>query len=521
MAENTEAEKHLKTVAKGAGLVFGGLVFSKILTYFYRLIIARYYGPEDYGLISIVLSVITVLVTVLILGMDYGLVRYISEYRAKNDERRIKGTILTSFKISLPLSIATAILMWFFSPYLASAFAKDPATLSSLTIIFRVFSFTLPFSVFYQLLLAACKGFQRIDYPVYSDNVFYSIVLVSSVSLFSLIGLGIIGIAWSYALTVIASLLLIFYFFNRHVFNLFAKMKTASENKTLLKYTTPLFIGSIATIAIGSFDSIFLGFFKTAADVGVYNAALPTAKFILVFSSTFGALFLPIMVEYKAKSMIKETRILYRTTTKWVFFFGLPFALLMIFFSKNVLNVLFGADYLPATGALSILSLAFFIQAISLTSNLVLSIESTKYVMMSAIVAAIMNIILNAVLIPSLGILGAAIATSLSVIFTVTLQCLFAWKFTRINPFDWKACLKAFLAVIISMSLIVFLYRYSGIVSSAFTLIPLFLIFLAVYSLLIVAFRTLDKNDIFILVEIERKLGIRIKFARRIFKLAN
>ncbi len=519
-SDNAETEKHLKTVAKGAGLVFFGLAFSKVLTYFYRLIIARYYGPGDYGLISIGLSVITVLITILILGMDSGMVRFIPEYRTKNDDKRVKGTILKPIKISLPLSIVMAVLIFILSPYMASIFAKgDAVTQAGLTTIFQIFSVTLPFSVLYNLLLAASRGFQRVDYQVYTDNVFYSIVLVVSLALFSVFGLGIGGIVLSYALTVVASCLLIFYFFNRRIFRIFSETKPIPENRKLLGYVFPLFIGGMAGIIMSSFDTIFLGIFKTATDVGIYNAALPTAKFILVFSGAFGALFVPIMIEYRTKKMKQEILTIYRTTTKWIFFFGLPFALLLLFFSRNVLNVLFGPEYVSSSIALSILGIAFFIQSFLVTSTSMLhAIDKTKYTMIDMLLACFVGFALNIILIPQYGIFGAALATSLSLILYVLMDSIFAWKFTRMNPFDFKAFLKSIIAGIISMLFVLFIYRYIGMPSSALTLLPLFLLFLFVYSMLVLVFRTLDKNDIFILSEIEKKSGIRIGFVRKIFK---
>ncbi|OGW45677.1 MAG: hypothetical protein A2Y66_00840, partial [Nitrospirae bacterium RBG_13_41_22] len=424
----------------------------------------------------------------------------------------------TPIKMAFPLSVTSAILLFTAAPYLAGIFAKDAATQAGLITIFQVFSFTLPFSACYVLLLAATRGLKRMDYNVYIDNIFYSVVLLSSTVLFSVIGFGIIGLAWSYALTVMAAFVSIFYFFNKRIFSIFGKMQSISENRVLLSYTMPLFIGSLATIVIGSFDTIFVGIFRTTADTGIYNAALPTAKFIFIFGSAFIALFLPIMVEYKAKNMIKETRILYITTTKWIFFCGLPFTLLLMFFSKSVLNILFGAEYLPAGGALSILSLAFFIQSIFLTSNIMLSIEKTKYVMSSVIVAAVLNLILNVALIPSFGILGAAIATSSSTILFVSLGCFFAWKFTGMNPFDFKSILKASLAGLLSLAFIMFIYRFGGLSSSLFIVLPLFFVFILIYIILLFAFRTLDKNDISVLLEIERKSGIRIGFIRKILK---
>ena len=516
----SETDKNLKIVVKGAGLIFVGLVFSKILTYFYRLIVARYYGPEDYGLISIGLSVIGVLVVILVLGMDVGIVRYVSEYKAKKDEKKIKGSILAPFRISLPLSIAAAILFWVFSPHIAGIFAKDAATQLSLTIIFQVFSLTIPFTVMYKFLLAANSGLQKIKYNVYTDNIFYSIILVSTAILFSFLGFNIGGIAWSYTITVIVSFIFIFWSFNKKVFNIFSGVKPIFENQKFLKYSIPLFIGSTASIVIGSFDTIILGVFTTANDVGFYNAALPTAKFIAIFGAAFSALFAPIVIGYKTRKMNRNILTLYRTLTKWIFFVGFPFVLLLVFFSRNILNFLFGPEYVsaPTIFSLSILGVAFFIESVLILAYVILfSIDKTKYRMVNIILAALINIILNIVLIPHYGILGAAISTSISVILAVSLDSFFVWKFTRMFPLDFRAIFKSVFAGLSSLTLVFLLYRYVELPLSIITFLPALFSYLLLYFVLLLIFRALDRNDIYILTEIE-KSGIRIKFIRRFFK---
>jgi O-antigen/teichoic acid export membrane protein len=518
--ENTETEKNLKVVAKGAGLVFFGLAFSKILTYVYRLIVARYYGPGDYGLISIGLSVITVLIAIVILGMDSGIIRYVSEFRTRNDQSRLKGAIRTPMKISLPFAVAMATFLFMLAPSFAGLFAKDIETQTALTIIFQIISITLPFSVCYNYLLVAIKGFKRMDYNVYADNIFYSIVLVVSVALFSLAGFGIEGIAWSYAITVIASFLFVFYFFNTRIFRIFGGTKAVTDIRALMKYSVPLFIGTMAGIIIFSFDTIMLGVFKTASDVGVYNAALPTAKIITVFSATFGALFMPIVVEYRTKNMKREISIIYRTITKWIFVSVFPFALLLLLYSRNVLNILFGPEYVSASLALSLLGLAYFVWSFLIVSNtMLLAIDKTKYTTINIVSAAAVNIVLNVMLIPAYGILGAAMATSASTILVVAMDSIFAWRFTRMNPFDFKAIMKSIFSGLISVGLMTLVYRSFGLSSSFLSLIPLFIVFLALYFILLLAFKFLDKNDIFILKEIEAKLGIKIEFIRKLLRV--
>ena len=92
----------LKKIAKGAGIFSIGLLISKGLAYVYRLIIARI-GVEQYGLFSLALAVFGIFITISLLGLSDGVIRFVSFYKGKFDQRRIKGVITSSLKITLPL----------------------------------------------------------------------------------------------------------------------------------------------------------------------------------------------------------------------------------------------------------------------------------------------------------------------------------------------------------------------------------------------------------------------------------
>ena len=78
--------KAIKTVAKGAGIVFLGVFISKVLGYLYRMIIARI-GPEEYGLLSIGIAVVSIISFFPLLGLDLGVLRYVAFYKGRNDIR--------------------------------------------------------------------------------------------------------------------------------------------------------------------------------------------------------------------------------------------------------------------------------------------------------------------------------------------------------------------------------------------------------------------------------------------------
>ena len=83
-------EHYLKLMAKSSIIVFIGLFLSKVLAYAYRIIIARYFGAEIYGLFSLALILITLFASFASFGLIDGLIRFVSFYRGKNQNDKIR-----------------------------------------------------------------------------------------------------------------------------------------------------------------------------------------------------------------------------------------------------------------------------------------------------------------------------------------------------------------------------------------------------------------------------------------------
>src|SRR3989344_6976802 len=101
-------------IARGAIISFLGMIFGKGLTYLYVILLARL-GSSEYGLISLGLAITLFLSTITMLGLKTVIVRYISFYQSKKNNEKIKGTILSSIKISLPISIIFMISLFLLS----------------------------------------------------------------------------------------------------------------------------------------------------------------------------------------------------------------------------------------------------------------------------------------------------------------------------------------------------------------------------------------------------------------------
>ena len=190
----------------------------------------------------------------------------------------------------------------------------------------------------------------------------------------------------------------------------------------------------------------------------------------------------------------------------------------MLLFPDSILRILFGEEYVSGATALSILSLGFFLSvSVGPVASIILTLGRTKLNLLVSIISALLTVILSIVLVPIYGINGAAVATGISQVSFTAILFLFVYKFLKTQPFNLHY-IKAVCAVLISSSLIYFIFK------TTFTLIPLpfllmsFVLFLFLYIFLLLIFKSLDEEDLMIIKALEKKTGIRLGWIRRVMR---
>ena len=509
---DNEGEIALKKVAGGASILFLGVILSRFFGFLYRILIARYLGPGDYGLISLGLSILTLAIPITVLGLPLGVARYISFYKGKNDKRRIKGILNFTFKISSVSGLVSFILFFLLSNWLANTVFKEP----SLAIILKIFAFTMIIFPIKTIILAAIRGFQHMRYWVYSETIISKSVLISTTFLFLIFGFGIIGAAIAYSLSILAFFISLLYFLNR-LFPLFNPIKPKSATKELLVFSWPLIFASVIWAFVGHLDTLMLGYFDTAANVGIYNAAFPSALLISVILTTFGIIFMPVSSELLAKNKLDELKKLFRVVTKWIFLLTLPGFLLLLLFANTVLRVFFGTEYVLGALPLSILAVGYFIASIvGPTAQILQALGKTKIILFNHSIVLILDFVLNLYLIPLYSIVGAAIATMVAISTWNILSLMEVYHYTKVQPYNLKYLRPTF-ASLASIGIIFILKNYVKSVSLPL-LIGFLILFLAVYAFLFLLFKSLEKEDIMILLEFEKWLGTDLSFFKKIIK---
>jgi O-antigen/teichoic acid export membrane protein len=421
---------YTKRVFRGSLFVFIASIITAFLGYFIRVILARKLSVEDYGLFFAVFAFISFLLFFRDLGLGSALIKHLAEFKAKRKFNEIKTSIVSVFFSLLILSTIFGIVLYFLAPFLAESYFKD----SRATYILYFFIAYILFSALYLFLTNIFQGFQKIKIFALMEPIRLGLALIL-IFVFLDLGYGIFSPVIAYAISWIAVFLL-FLPFAWIVFS-FLKYKI----KNVRKITKQLYIFGIAIALahigakiIARIDTLMLTYFRSLTEVGVYNVVLPTALLFLFFSSSISPVLYPLVSELWAKKDKKRLSEGIKLLHKYSFLITMPAFLTVFVFSSLFLKILFGMDYISGSIALQILLIGILFLLVSTVNNTVLSaIGKPSAVTKSFIFVAIVNIVLNLVLIPKFGVNGAATATSCSYLLLLIISTKYLVQYIKLQ----------------------------------------------------------------------------------------
>lgn len=497
MDEEKNFEGSLKLIAKSSVIVFIGIFLSKVLSYAYRVIIARQIGPEAYGLFSLAVMLSGWIIVIATLGLNEGVLRYVSLFRGKQETGKIQYVIKASAMLLVVAGVLGGVILYLSAPFLSIEIFHN----ESLIIFLRIFSFVVPISVVGNVFLPTLRAYEEIGWYSFISNILTNVLHVLSLILLIILGFGIKSIPLSYFIGTFFVFLTAFIVCKHKIPRIFKATKINSKTKSrilkeLISYSWPLlFVGAIWRVFSWT-DSFLIGYFKNASDVGIYNAALPIALLISFSSQLFLQLFYPLINKEYAKGNKEVIKQLSQQVGKWIYALILPLFVLLLIFPETILNILFGPEYIGASNALRILSFGVLFISLFEISLRVLNMEgSSKKILVDIISIAILNLILNIILIPKYGISGAALSTTISFISLSIIVGIQAYRSQKIVPLRRKMLNISFAAVI---PLIILLIIKKLVEINIISFIILSIFFSMLYVLFVFIFKGLDRNDIII-----------------------
>ena len=484
----------LKKTAKGTAIAFLGMIIFMFLEFITRVIIARNTTQTDYGIFNIGFVLLNFFVILACLGLNAGSPRYIAYLKGKDETNKIAGVVLSSLQLSFIAGIFIFLFFFFFSDLFTDIFHLQKSS------VLKIFAIAVPFSVMVEMLASLFTGFGRVEEKVYFRDILASVLKVVFIVSVIYLGYTFLEMMYAYLLSIVISAA-VFIIYAVKKLGIVRSKDTYTVRKEIILFSLPLLATNILNIVIVQIDTLLIGYFKTTEMVGLYNAAHPIVQFLNIFLISLSFIYVPIASHLYSKNLVDEMRRNYIILTKWVFSVTFPVFLIMFLFPEAVLKILFGASYAQESVvlALRILSLGMFINvAFGPNAVTLIVIGKTKLILIDNLIGAIINVSLNLLLIPTMGIVGAAIASTVTLGTVNILKSAQIFHFHRIHPFA-KNYLKP---VVLSSVFVYFIHElikiFWGTQLNIWMLIALCILFLGVFIISMLITNSLDKEDIYL-----------------------
>ncbi|MGO2511176.1 flippase [Marinomonas polaris] len=396
---------------KNTSWLFGEKILRMVVGLFVGIWVARYLGPEQFGLFNYAQSFVGLFAVIATLGLDGVVIRELVK-----DESRYCELIGTAFFLKLMGALCVLVML-----AIAINFTKN--NYDTNVLIFIIASSTI------------FQSFNVIDFYFQSKVLSKYVVYANVISLFAssivkivliLSDAPLIAFAWVVFFdSIVLSMGLMFYFYRKFGFEFkLNRIKFKYDRAVLLlKDSWPLILSGIASIINMRIDQVMLGNISDFNTVGNYSAAVRLSELWFILPAVIGGSIYPSFVAVRQSDFdVYKKRIF--LITKIMLCLSVSFALIVTFLSDFIVFYLYGLKYAEAASYLKIHIwsgvpyLSFFIfSQVAIIENL------TKISLYCSVYAVISNIALNSIFIPSYGGGGAASTTlfvaSTSVLLTV------------------------------------------------------------------------------------------------------
>jgi O-antigen/teichoic acid export membrane protein len=412
----------MQEIARGASTAFVLKGLSALLTFVFYVAIGRLLGPADAGLYFLALTVVTIGAVVGRVGLDNSLLRFVAAHGAGEDWPAVKGVHDKASRMVAVGSSLTALLVAVSASYISVALFAKPA----LTSLLRWMAVAIVPAALLNLQALGLQGLKRI-----ADS---TLVANLGIPLLSLVGAvvlaprwGTLGAVWAYSLAAFLTMLVGFWRWRAATTELDGVVGKF-DTSVLLQSSVPLFWISCLQLVIASSSTVILGLLGSSADVGIYNSAYRTAmltSFVLMAVNSISA------PKFAALHQQGDLAALGRIARKSAILMALlasPILAAFILFPARVMG-LFGEQFTSGAPVLSILAVGQFINVVTGSVGWILIMCGYERLMRNNIaMCAVISITLNLLLIPRLGVIGAAIATAATLALQMIIGAALVWK---------------------------------------------------------------------------------------------
>ena len=417
---------HLREVLTGGAVVSIANVIAILSGFIFSLIMARLYGAWSTGVYSIIQSIFMLTMIIASFGFNTAILKYMPLHEAQYSMQSARGVYRKMSGILLISGVVISACLYMAAAPLAEILLNKPYMQ-------RIIQFSAPLLLIFVLSRFFIQSLRAIkDIKLYSIIIVLEPVLrVLLLLLLSVYFLSELDPVFSYlisiALICIFSYLMVEKLMARKITNSNGKINK-EQTRELISISMPMLLTSLMQVVIAETDTIMLGIFKSAETVGIYAITFKIAAFTSFFLGVFNAVLAPKFSELFHKQDLDSLQFLAQKTASVSAVVTLPIALIFLAFGNHVLEF-FGSEFKTGYIALVMLVIGQLVNVISGSVGYFLDMtghQKAFNIIVSS--SAIMNIVLNLILIPRYGLEGAAFASMLSLIYWNITATVYTYK---------------------------------------------------------------------------------------------
>lgn len=462
MKRITDDKSHFRQISKKFGkdivvisvtniaTAVGGLILLPLLT--------KNLGTRDYGIWSQVNVTINLTLSIAGLGLPYALTRFLAAQRNRDDMR---NEFYSVFLLVFVCTLIVSSLFIIFADFIAKIVFDRATLIVKITgIIILVWSLDW-------LLLSVLRAFRQMKrYAILTVASLY--VQVAFISFMLAKGHGLVSVILTVLIIRILLFSILFFVVESQIPLKWPKLDRIGD---YLSFGLPTLPGNIAAWLIQASDKYVIAYFFGAHSVGIYSAGYKVGNILFMVAATVNFVLAPNMSKLYDEGKLEEVKILLRYTLKYFLLLSIPFVFGGFILGKRLLEIL-STKEIASDGHIIIPLIA--ISAMLLGSYHVIScslvlVKKTKLIGIIWIISAVTNIVLNILVVPKIGILGAAITTAITYVLALALTAYFSLAVFRFG-INWSFMLKCILASVV-MSVVIKGIDQNGKLSIIFIII--------------------------------------------------
>lgn len=391
------SETLLSKFIKGTFSTGVGNIFSLVLNLFGTMIAARHLSEDSFGAFVLVQVVALFVAQISSFGLNATIAKYITSTEDVDHRREL-------FNSAILFRIASIVIFCIF----VLVFRKALAALFDSSLILELTVFVLPLFALESLkglLLSALQGFfrfRRIGLTFLIDSFFNLFFLVGFIFM---LDAGVFGLI--YARIISLSLAVSFAYISAPISKRIEI--NISSLKKMLRFGFPLQINDILTFIFRRIDTLIIGALLGPADIAYYEIARKIPDSLAKLIEAFRSVFFPFISQLHSRGDRSRMTMLINNSTRFVSFAGASASLVVLLFGNEIISLLFTEKYLPSVPVFAVLMVTLCISASSnlIGTSLVAVGQSNKPAIINTVHSGV-SLLANLILIPILGIIGAA-----------------------------------------------------------------------------------------------------------------